>query len=301
MISAWISLLLAVMCGSDPASGIEATLTVVEAPLVEGRPAPIEYRLHNAGEEKQELPSAVLFGQGLVVRRGEDTWTASPSIPGVEGGFWLPPGAEVRGRWDLAMLCPAAVAAAGQVVLELPDFLGKPLVVDVWRDHSRLQGILKTEFGELRIEFFPERAPQTVRNFVSLASDGFYDGLTFHRVVPGFMAQGGCPNGDGTGNSGRRIPFEASGVPHERGTLSMAREADLNSASCQFFLCFDRQKVLDGNYASFGRVVAGEEVLDALAEVPREWAQGGVDDVPSRPTERVVIESLSIVPRASAE
>ncbi len=130
--------------------------------------------------------------------------------------------------------------------------------------------------GKFTVELYPEYAPQTVANFVYLAKSGFYNGLTFHRVVDNFMAQGGDPNGNGTGGSGENIlgEFSANGVKnpikHERGTISMARSATPNSASCQFFICYTDCSFLDGNYAAFGKVCEGMEVVDSFLSVERE-------------------------------
>lgn len=126
------------------------------------------------------------------------------------------------------------------------------------------------------VELYPEYAPQTVANFVYLAKSGFYNGLIFHRVVDNFMAQGGDPKGNGTGGSGENIlgEFSANGVKnpikHERGTISMARSATPNSASSQFFICYTDCSFLDGNYAAFGKVCEGMEVVDSFLSVERE-------------------------------
>lgn len=118
--------------------------------------------------------------------------------------------------------------------------------------------------GKIIIEFFPENAPKTVRNFVKLAKEGFYDGLTFHRVVPNFVAQGGCPKGDGTGDAGYNIEAEFNTRPHKTGTVAMARSQDPNSASCQFYICLAPQPRLDGKYTVFGQVLEGMEVVKKI-------------------------------------
>ncbi|MFZ7103644.1 MAG: peptidylprolyl isomerase [Peptococcaceae bacterium] len=125
----------------------------------------------------------------------------------------------------------------------------------------------------IKAELFPEIAPNTVQNFVSLAGQGFYDGLIFHRVIPGFMIQGGCPLGMGTGGPGYAIKgeFKMNGVPnnlkHERGVISMARSMMPNSAGSQFFIMHKNSSHLDGEYAAFGRVIEGMETVDAIAGV----------------------------------
>ena len=125
--------------------------------------------------------------------------------------------------------------------------------------------------GVIQLELYPEIAPESVKNFISLANSGFYDGLIFHRVIPGFMIQGGDPDGRGTGGPGYAIrgEFAANGVkndlPHERGVLSMARATPYDSAGSQFFIMHQDYPSLNGNYAAFGRVISGMEVVDAIA------------------------------------
>jgi len=123
--------------------------------------------------------------------------------------------------------------------------------------------------GEIRIEFFPENAPKTVANFVTLAKRGFYNGLTFHRVVPNFVVQGGCPKGDGTGGPGYMIPAEFNTQKHVRGAVAMARSQHPDSAGSQFYICYGPTPHLDGNYTVFGRAVAGMEHVDRIRQGDR--------------------------------
>ncbi len=123
--------------------------------------------------------------------------------------------------------------------------------------------------GEIRIEFFPENAPKTVANFVTLAKRGFYNGLTFHRVVPNFVVQGGCPKGDGTGGPGYMIPAEFNTQKHVRGSVAMARSQHPDSAGSQFYICYGPTPHLDGNYTVFGRAVAGMEHVDRIRQGDR--------------------------------
>jgi len=118
--------------------------------------------------------------------------------------------------------------------------------------------------GEITVDFFPADAPKTVENFVTLARKGFYDGLTFHRVIPGFMAQGGDPKGDGAGGPGYKIKDEFNKQKHVRGTVAMARTDAPNSAGSQFYICFAPQPHLDGQYTVFGQVVSGMDVVDKI-------------------------------------
>lgn len=145
----------------------------------------------------------------------------------------------------------------------------------------------------MRGELYPEKAPNTVNNFISLANKGFYDGLTFHRVIPGFMIQGGDPTGTGMGGPGYSIEgeFTSNGfkndLKHTRGVLSMARAMDPNSAGSQFFIMHQDAPHLDGSYAAFGHVVNGIEVVDEIANVATDW-----NDKPRTP---VVMEKVEIV------
>ena len=138
--------------------------------------------------------------------------------------------------------------------------------------------------GVIDIELDKQSAPITCENFEKLVKSGFYDGLTFHRVIPGFMIQGGCPLGNGTGGPGWKIKgeFAANGVPnpirHTRGVVSMARAADPNSAGSQFFIMHKDAPHLDGQYAAFGKVVAGMDVVDRIAAVRTDW-----NDKPATP------------------
>ena len=158
--------------------------------------------------------------------------------------------------------------------------------------------------GDVYIRLYPDVAPTTVANFKSLVGRGFYNGLTFHRVSPGFMIQGGDPNGDGTGSSGTNIKgeFSANGfennLSHKRGVISMARGSySMDSASCQFFIVHDDAAIrsLDGQYASFGYVVSGMDVVDAITEIELSFNVGGIDEVATSPVHPVTIESAVFV------
>lgn len=131
------------------------------------------------------------------------------------------------------------------------------------------QAIIYTEKGELKVDFFTEDAPGTVENFVKLSKEGFYDGLTFHRVIPDFVIQGGCPKGDGTGGPGYKIDCELDGENqyHDRGVLSMAH-AGRNTGGSQFFICHSRKNTahLDRNHTVFGKVTEGVELIDDIRQ-----------------------------------
>lgn len=139
------------------------------------------------------------------------------------------------------------------------------------------------DYGTITVALDSGAAPKTVENFISLAESGFYNGLTFHRIINGFMLQGGDPNGDGTGGSGETIPGEfrengfANGLSHTRGAISMARSEDYDSASSQFFIVQSDSTFLDGQYAAFGHVTDGMEIVDAICkDIPVEDSNGTV-------------------------
>jgi peptidyl-prolyl cis-trans isomerase B (cyclophilin B) len=141
------------------------------------------------------------------------------------------------------------------------------------------RAIIETKFGEIELEFLNDKAPGHVKNFLDLARKGAYDGTTFHRVIPGFMIQGGDPNTrdvnasrarHGTGGPGYSIKAEFNDTSHKRGVLSMARSSDPNSAGCQFFICVGDSTFLDRQYTAFGRVTRGIEVADKIVSAPRD-------------------------------
>ena len=152
--------------------------------------------------------------------------------------------------------------------------------------------VIDTNVGEIKAELYPDVAPVTVKNFVDLIKKGFYNGLTFHRVIEGFMIQGGCPKGNGTGGPGYCIKgeFRANGVKndlkHERGVLSMARAMDPDSAGSQFFIMHETSPHLDGQYAAFGKVTDGMNVVDRIASVRTDFND--------RPLEKVVINEMRV-------
>lgn len=137
---------------------------------------------------------------------------------------------------------------------------------------------------EIKLELYPDIAPNTVRNFIYLAHNGFYDGLTFHRIIKGFMIQGGCPDGDGTGGPGYSIAGEFSfnkfnnTLKHDRGVISMARAQSPNSAGSQFFIMHKDSPHLDGQYAAFGKVIEGMDVVDEIANVKTDYYDKPLED-----------------------
>jgi len=159
--------------------------------------------------------------------------------------------------------------------------------------------VIKTSEGEMVAEFWPDVAPKTVENFKKLAKAGFYDGTAFHRVIKGFMIQGGDPLTKdenkkaswGTGDPGYKIQAEFNQKSHDRGVLSMARSQDPNSAGSQFFICHGSPKFLDGQYTTFGKLIKGDDVLEKIATT-----KTGPND---RPEKRMNVESIKIVPADS--
>ena len=161
--------------------------------------------------------------------------------------------------------------------------------------------VIKTNMGTMVLEFWADVAPKHVENFTTLAKKGFYDGTAFHRVIKGFMIQGGDPltKDDaqqarwGTGDPGYKIKAEFNDKQHVRGVLSMARSNDPDSAGSQFFICHDNARSLDHKYTAFGKLIKGDDVLEKIATT--ETAPG------DRPVKKVVVESIKIVPRAEAK
>ena len=172
--------------------------------------------------------------------------------------------------------------------------------------------VISTKFGDMVVEFFPDVAPKHVENFQILTEEGYYNGTTFHRVIPGFMIQGGDPNSkdldrmnDGTGGRagkffgiGREndpeswtVPAEFNDTPHQRGTLSMARSQNIDSGSSQFFICHDNASFLDGQYTVFGQLISGIEVVDEIVDSER--------DSRDNPLERVEM-TVSLVDKSEA-
>jgi peptidyl-prolyl cis-trans isomerase B (cyclophilin B) len=166
--------------------------------------------------------------------------------------------------------------------------------------------VIKTSGGEMIAEFWPEVAPNTVENFKKLARSGFYDGTAFHRIVKGFMIQGGDPltkdpakeSRYGTGDPGYKIKAEFNDRSHERGVLSMARSSDPDSAGSQFFICLANVSRLDHQYTTFGKIIKGDDVLGKIGDTEVTTSDSGER---SKPTKRVTVESIKIVPADSVK
>jgi peptidyl-prolyl cis-trans isomerase B (cyclophilin B) len=166
--------------------------------------------------------------------------------------------------------------------------------------------VIKTSEGDMVVQFWTDAAPNTIENFKKLARKGFYDGTIFHRIVKGFMIQGGDPNSKdpakensyGEGGPGYNIKAEFNDHSHDRGVISMARGPDPDSAGSQFFICLAPVHRLDHQYTTFGKLIKGQDVLEKIGEIPVTKNSMGE---PSKPTKRVVIESIKIVPADSVK
>jgi len=166
---------------------------------------------------------------------------------------------------------------------------------------SKEMAVFKTTVGEMVVELWPEVAPKTVENFKTLAQKGFYDATAFHRIVKGFMIQGGDPLSKdasredrwGAGGPGYTVKAEFNDRSHQRGVISMARSQDPNSAGSQFFICLGDASFLDRKYTAFGKLVSGDDVLGKIGDTPVGMSNGGEK---SKPLTRIGVESIRIVP-----
>ena len=201
------------------------------------------------------------------------------------GRAWLKPMKTLR----LCLLSAVAIMAA------LPLFSSNNQV-QMKDPASTPRAIIHTNYGDMTVEFWPDVAPRTVDNFLKLSREKFYDGTAFHRVIKGFMIQGGCPNSKvgargvpGTGGPGYMVKAEFNNRAHVKGVLSMARSSDPDSAGSQFFVCHGDASFLNNKYTAFGKLVSGEEVLNKIAAIRCVGQEG------STPTERVEITSVELV------
>ena len=201
-------------------------------------------------------------------------------------------------KWSIfavALLLGSAVFAANEKKAENPTM-----------NASNEVAMIKTSEGDMVVQFWNDAAPNTIENFKKLARSGFYDGTIFHRVVKGFMIQGGDPNSKdagkessyGEGGPGYKIKAEFNDHSHERGVISMAREPNPDSAGSQFFICLAPVTRLDHQYTTFGKLSKGNDVLDKIGETPVTRNSAGEM---SKPTKRIVIESIKIVPANSIQ
>ena len=203
----------------------------------------------------------------------------------------------------LILLCTLAGLAIG-----VADIRGeeKKETTPMNESNKKEVAVIKTSEGEMVAEFWSDVAPNTVENFKKLAKAGFYDGTAFHRIVKGFMIQGGDPLTKdlknearfGTGDPGYKIKAEFNKKSHERGVLSMARSSDPDSAGSQFFICLGNVSRLDGQYTTFGKLIKGDDVLGKIGDTEVTMSSSGEK---SKPTKRVTVESIKIVPADSVK
>jgi cyclophilin family peptidyl-prolyl cis-trans isomerase len=187
-----------------------------------------------------------------------------------------------------ALLCVAGLYAAAPSVASNAAAAAdhkKPAAAEP-KPAAQQEAVVETSMGTFTIAFLTNKAPATCKNFITLAQKGFYNGLTFHRVIPNFMIQGGCPKGDGTGDAGYKIKSEFNDTKHVPGVVSMARAMDPDSAGSQFFVCVATCPWLDGQYTAFGTVTKEYEVVEKISKTPTTEND--------RPVTPVIIKSITI-------
>lgn len=278
---------------SPTPKGVTVTADV-PATLVVGQPMPVTLTYAAVGEAT--TLESFRVGAGAFTVNGEALTERG------EGTLDLPLGSELTFTFDLAPALARAGVAEGfsysvmgvegsrdvAVMRAAPEGLNFMDPESVATEElAGYRVLLSTNRGDMIVKFYPHLAPNHVRNFLDLAYTDFYDGVTFHRVIPGFMIQGGDPQGTGTGNGPRRLQAEFSNEPHVRGILSMARTNDPNSASSQFFIMHAAYPSLDNQYSVFGMLESGFDVLDAIVTTPRN-----VQDKPNTPQ---VIQSATVL------
>jgi peptidyl-prolyl cis-trans isomerase B (cyclophilin B) len=288
--------------------GVRTTLTA-EPAMVRG--SEVVLRLSIEVTQDAEVPADLLTGVKLDVKVGD---AAGPMVreAGKGGAVALSAGTSLSRLIKLPVdrLAPNAKDGMGVVTIAIswPDMTGANCVVQIAPDLSKIsidqldlkktKVVLVTNYGEMTIAFYADKAPETVKNFLKLAKDGFYDGTKFHRVIRNFMVQGGDPltkNDDqqarwGTGDPGYKVKAEFNDTKHTRGTLSMARSADPDSAGSQFFVCHADAAHLDNQYTAFGALESGLDVLDKIANV-----QCGGNER-STPLQPVKLEQAIVMP-----
>jgi peptidyl-prolyl cis-trans isomerase B (cyclophilin B) len=206
-------------------------------------------------------------------------------------------------NWVFAISLALGSAFAQDQKKEEPK---KDAAADTKKSDAKEVAVISTSAGDMVAEFWTDVAPKTVENFKKLARQGFYDGTAFHRIVKGFMIQGGDPltkdpskeSMYGTGDPGYKINAEFSDKKHTKGVLSMARSRDPNSAGSQFFIVLDAAPHLDGQYTAFGKLIKGEDVLEKIGNTPVTSGPGGER---SKPKERIEVKSIKIVPADSVK
>ncbi|MFN7972426.1 MAG: peptidylprolyl isomerase [Acidobacteriota bacterium] len=281
-----------------PAAAQDKKLSVVmraTAPFYDvNGPIEVVLRLRNDTGAPFSTAPGMLLDDGIVVKDHAGNALAKSGIIEKEGAKLpdtIPQGQEYIRTINLRLGYPQGLAAPGCFTAswENPKISCVPADVRIapkYDKAKRYSVAMETSMGAFEIELSPDKAPNHVSNFVSLSASGFYDGLTFHRVVDGFMIQGGDPKGDGTGTAGYKLRAEPNDLKHEKGAVVMARGDDPNSASCQFYICLAPQPKLDGAYTVFGHVVKGMDVVEKIGKV-----KTGAED---RPVEKVTITKVTV-------
>jgi cyclophilin family peptidyl-prolyl cis-trans isomerase len=281
-------------CSPSPAPPGELQAAFVPARLTAspGDPLRAELRIQNIGLGPAMLASPLAVHDVLRAETmdGKPLKPVSQPAGDAAGGqpWKLPDRWEPGARSEFVLFLQVwfpdiANPGAYRIVWSHPSFSATPpLEVEIVAQST---ATLQTNFGDIVLRFHPEDAPKTVENFIKLAKSGYYDGLPFHRIIPGFMMQGGCPKGDGTGGPGYTIKAEFNKRKHVAGTVSMARTSDPDSAGSQFFICFATAAHLDGQYTAFAEVTQG---LDVVKKIEPVGSSSG------RPSQKVVMNKVII-------
>jgi len=278
-----------------------------------GEKIPLELTLYSGSAKaascgKLELgsPNGVVFyvkigtGPSQQVARLMGKFAGKEFKPAVAGRDELPAGKNIRGAIDLLAVrtgkweITASYGGADRAIWGDP-VEAKPVVVEVGpgpKGETKVGARIKTSKGAMLVELYPDKAFNTVHNFLTLAGQGFYGNRIFHRIVKDFMVQTGDPNGNGTGGPGYYIPAEFNDIKHEKGVISMARETHVNTAGSQFFIMTEKNLGLDRSYSAFGRLIEGTATLEALAAVPVVKNPGGES---SDPIEKPKLEGVEMV------
>jgi peptidyl-prolyl cis-trans isomerase B (cyclophilin B) len=272
--------------------GLKAVFSKSQAVVPSGGGLTVELRIRNAGTA--DTPVAAAFASAVRGLKAETEdgkpleTVAAPAdakpAPGMSMPESLKGGQFVSYELDLVATFPGlAKPGRYRVTWSHPSFPQPPLLEVIAVEKY---ATIKTSLGEIVIEFHPDLAPKTVANFIALAKKGFYTNSTFHRVIPGFMMQGGCPKGNGTGDPGYTIKAEFNAKKHVAGTVSMARRADPDSAGCQFFICFAAASHLDNQYTAFASVVRG---MDVVKKVEALGSSSGA------PAQKIALEKVAVL------
>lgn len=293
--------------------GLVLKLEVRQRSFIVGKPMAVRFTIENTGKEPIDVEIPERYTTGL-------TLNGNPlEPPKKEEGEKTPPPEKAKRTLksgdffgtvvDISALVTAATKEDGMASVKW-SHAGKEsneLRIPIMKEY---QAEIETNYGTVTVEFYPEEAPNHVLNFITLARKGFYDRKIFHRIIKGFMMQGGCPNGNGMGGTGKMLNAEFNWRKHLPGTLSMARTQDPNSADCQFFICFTDQPRLDGMYTVFGQVVNGMDVVKKIELVKTDHPEGVAFNSPmagcgsqhlDKPVQDVVMKKVTIVEKKGGE